>query len=136
MRGEADGGATVVVAPFDVPWADRAPRMERLREHRWITVAAVGQPHPRATRLSVQRSTARERGEQRARDALHGWVDDALARIRARPQVATSVHRAVRTGARVLGVRPLADGAAVVVMGVRTDVLVAAAPLGEVPWAR
>jgi hypothetical protein len=122
--------------PFDMPWTDRAPRVERIEGKPWVTVAVVGQPDPRAQRLAVKRSTARDRGERRARHILHGWVDDALAQILATPHEATAAHAVIRGHVRVLGVRPLVDGSAVVVSGVPTAVLRAAVAVEGVPWAQ
>ncbi|MFW6197444.1 MAG: hypothetical protein ACOC5B_01135 [Myxococcota bacterium] len=125
-----------VELPFAMPWGDRPPRLEERGERRWLTTAALGRPEEKARRLSVMRETARQSGEQRARDALHRWVDDALARVWARPHVATAAHRVIRQKARVLGVRPLVEGAAVVLMGVPVPSLREAAPVEDVPWAR
>lgn len=125
-----------VELPFAMPWSDRPPRLEQRGERTWLTTAALGRPEGKARRLSVMRETARESGEQRARDALHRWVDDALARVWARPPIATAVHRVLREEARVLGVRPLVEGAAVVLMGVPVSHLREAAPVEDVPWAR
>jgi hypothetical protein len=133
---EGQGSPASRVSPFDVPWTDRAPTVERLGGAAWLTVAALGMPDPRAGRLALQRSTARERAWDRALAALHGWVDDALARVWAHPRVATAAHGAVRASARTLGTRPLTDGSAVVVVGIPVERLAAVAPLEGMPWAR
>ncbi|MFW6067404.1 MAG: hypothetical protein ACOC97_03640 [Myxococcota bacterium] len=127
-------GAVPQVLPFDVPWTDREPRLERHGNGLWLTTAALGRPDPRARRLTVMRDSARERAERRARDRLHGWVDDALARRWAPPRAATRAHGTVRAHAHVLGVRPLVEGAAVVLLGVPVAVLRRAAPLDGTPW--
>lgn len=131
---DASVGQEPLVLPFDVPWAERAARLERIDGRSWVTVAVVGQPDARAQRLGVKRSTARDRATTRARRELHRWVDDALAAILAPPRTAAAAHAVVRREARILGVRPLADGTAVVVAGLPAAPLRRAAPAKEVPW--
>lgn len=132
---DAGADAGVFVLPFDVPRSDRAPRIETLGGQPWVTAAAVGRPDPRLSRMGAMRRTARRQAEERARGALHRWVDDALARVLAQPPVATAAHRAVAEAGRVLGVRPLVDAGAVIVVGVPVAALRRAAPLEGVPWA-
>lgn len=133
--GAQTGPRPPTVLPFDMPWTDRAPEVRQTGAGRWLSAAALGRPDPRVDRLSVRRRSARREGEKRAREALHRWVDDAMARVRARPPQAAAVHRAVARRSVVLGVRPLVEGAAVVMVGLPLQALRSAAELKGVPWA-
>jgi hypothetical protein len=121
-----------VPAPFDLPWTDTPPV---LRDGA-VRVAAVGQPDERIGRFAARRASARTDGRRRALRALHGWADDALARVRATPREAQRVHAALEAAARVDGVRPLVDAGAVVVLAVDPAALRAACDREGLPWAR
>jgi uncharacterized protein (DUF2236 family) len=119
-------------APFTVPFADRAPRVEGE-----VAVAvAVGLPDERVGAFYARRDSARTAGRARALGALHAWVDDALASARVGPREAQAAHAAVDREARVDGVRPLVDGAAAVVVSVPVRALRDACPRGGLPWSR
>jgi len=120
------------VLPFDVPLEEHAPRIVGSS----VRVVVVGTPDPRITRLSAQRLSSRRRGEARARQVVHRWVDDALSRAQTSARVASLAHAAVDAHATVVGRRPLAAGGTVVVLEVPLARLRAAAPLSGVPWAR
>ncbi len=125
--------AHALVPPFDVPWTERSPAYDAERDI--VACVALGTPDPRLLRLAAARVSGRRRGEARAREALHAYVDDALARVRARPDVAARVHAALDDAARVVGVRGRADGGAMVVVEVDARRLRSAARLRGVPWA-
>lgn len=121
------------VPPFEVPWTDRAPRVEP--EVGAVRVAALGAPDERLGRFSAAKRSARHAAEERARDALHRWADEALARARACPWMADRVHAVINEAMVVVGIRPLVDGSAVVLVDVPVTVLRDAATLDGVPWA-
>ena len=108
------------------PWEDRAPHVASTH----VECAALGTADHRVDAWTARKISARRRGEQRAKRMLHRWVDDALARLGAPPHIAQRAHRAVE-GARVLDTRPLADGSAVVVVGVERSEL---PDFRGVPW--
>ncbi len=122
------------VPPFEVPFDDRPPRLHRAPAV--VRTAALGAPDERLGRFGAARRSARFAAEARARAALHAWVDDALAAARACPWEADRVHAAVEEAATVVGVRPLVDGGAVVLVDVPVAALVEAAAPEGVPWAR
>lgn len=123
---------------FELPWSDVAPRVEGAL----VRTAAVAAPDPRVGRFSPRRATARSAGRARAIAALHAWADGALAALHADPRAAQAIHDAIDRGARVEGVRPLADGGAVVVVVVPLEALRAASAsrgaseLQGAPWSR
>jgi hypothetical protein len=118
--------------PFDVPWTDSAVRLEPAR--RVATLAAVGRPDERASRFSARRHAAREEAERRARGALHRYVDGVLERLRAGPRETVDAHVAIEQHARVVAVRPLVDGGAVVVVELPLGPLAAAVTSARAPW--
>lgn len=119
-------------APFTVPWTDRAPRVEG----ELAVAVAVGLPDERVGAFYARRDSARTAGRARALTALHAWVDDALASARVGPRQAQAAHAAIDSEARVDGVRPLVDGAAVVLVSVPVRALRDACPRGGLPWSR
>jgi hypothetical protein len=84
----------------------------------------------------VIRAAARDQAERRGRERLHRFVDDALARVWARPQAAAAAHEVIDARVEVDGTRPLADGGAVVQLSIAVSELVAVAPLEGAPWGR
>lgn len=108
------------------PWGDVAPAMSPTHVH----CAALGRADHRVEAWSARKLSARRRGIQRARRMLHRWVDDALARVGAPPHVAERAHREIER-AELMDVRALADGSAVVVVGVERSALPA---FRGVPW--
>lgn len=117
---------------FTVPWADRAPRVEG----EVATAVALGLPDERLGAFYARRDSARTAGRARALSALHAWVDDALAAARVGPREAQAAHAAIDSEARVDAVRPLVDGAAVVVVSVPVRALRDACTRGGLPWSR
>jgi len=113
-----------------VPWADVAPA----RAGGVVRAASVGAADARIGRFSARRASARGEARERARRAVHGWVDDALAHVHADPRQATAAHEAVDANLRVVGVRPLVDGGAVVMVEVDIARLRAACAEEGLPW--
>lgn len=106
-----------------LPWGDVAPRV--VGEH--VELAALGLVDPRIGSWPARRASARRRAEERARVAFADWLD---ARLRGTsPSVATRAHAAAREALAVVAIRPLADGAAVVVM--RAELSALRAPFDE-----
>jgi hypothetical protein len=96
----------------DLPWGDVAPRV--VGEH--VEVAALGLVDARIGSWPARRASARRRGEERARASFAAWLDE---RVRNQsPSVAARAQAVARESLVVDRVRPLADGAAVVVMRV------------------
>lgn len=94
----------------DLPWGDVAPRV--VGEH--VEVAALGLVDARIGSWPARRASARRRGEERARASFAAWLDE---RVRNQsPSVAARAQAVAREALVVDRVRPLADGAAVVVM--------------------
>jgi hypothetical protein len=125
--------ATQAEGPFALAWHAVTPRYDRSSDR--IAGAAVGLPNPLST-LRVGQQEARQQGEASARRALHRYLDDVLRRHRTPPWVAQRLHAAIEAHAAVTGVRPLADGAAVVEVAVEAATLRQAMPLAYVPWVR
>jgi hypothetical protein len=95
-----------------LPWGDVAPRV--IGEH--VEVAALGLVDARIGSWPARRASARRRGEERARASFAAWLDE---RVRNQsPSVAARAQAVARESLVVDRVRPLADGAAVVVMRV------------------
>lgn len=115
---------------MELPWTDVAP--ERVGDV--VRTAAIGAADTRIGRFGVRRAAAREAARRRAQAALHVWVDDALAQVRAHPRDATAVHEAVDREIRTRGVRPLVDGGAVVVVEVPVSALRSACSRSGLPW--
>ena len=113
-----------------LPWTDVAPT----RAGDVVRTAAVGAADGRIGSFTARRAAAREAARRRAIAALHAWVDDALARVRAHPRDATRVHDAVDAAAEVRGVRPLSDGGAVVVVEVPVQALRDGCDEEGLPW--
>jgi len=120
--------ATAQQAPL--PWQDAevAVEAEALVVHR------LGRPDPRIGDWSARRLSARRRGKARALEALHRYVDDALARVHAAPTVARRVHRLVDREAEVAALRPLADGAAILRVTLARSALRSVASREGLPW--
>lgn len=110
-----------------LPWGDTAPTVVEGE----VRVAALGTPDPRVGRWSAERLSARRRGEARAKERLHRWVDAQLGRVAASPRAATVAHRAVDRHAEVRAVRPLVDASAVVLVGLPAERL---PDVEGVPW--
>lgn len=116
---------------FELPWTDVAPRVEGTH----VRAAAVASPDPRIGRFAPRRASARSAGRARALAALHAWADAALAPVRADAREAQAIHDAIDREARVEGVRPLADGGAVVVVAVPLEALREASAVRGTPWS-
>ena len=112
-----------------LPWNDAPAHVEGDE----VVAARLGWPAPRVSSFDAQRRSARYVGEHRAREALHAFVDDTLARALVEPESATRVHALVEEHARRSGVRALADGSAVVEMRVSRALLREAADR-SLPW--
>lgn len=114
-----------------MPWSEAPPEV-RGEE---IVAVAIGEADARFGRLSARRAASRRAAEARARAAIHRWADDALAAIAASPRTAARVHRAIDAGARARGIRPLADGSAVVEVVLPVAALREVAAARGLPWA-
>lgn len=111
----------------ELPWTDVAPRI--VGEH--VEVAALGLVDARIGSWPARRASARRRGEERARASFATWLDE---RVRNQsPSVAARAQAIAREALVVDRVRPLADGAAVVVMRVELVQLRAAFEEGRAP---
>lgn len=111
----------------DLPWGDVAPRV--VGEH--VEVAALGLVDARIGSWPARRASARRRGEERARASFAAWLDE---RVRNQsPSVAARAQAVARESLVVDRVRPLADGAAVVVMRVELVRLRAVFEEGRAP---
>ena len=130
--------ATVaVVAAFTLPSPTRAQPMgdEALRvEDEAIVVARFAAPDERVGPLSARRLSSRRRAEDRGREAIHAFVDEAMDRVMAQPDVASRVHQRVAGDEVAIRVRPLVDASAVVELSLPLRELRAVAPLEGVPW--
>lgn len=118
-----------LVSPLEAqwaPWGD-AP-VEVTSSH--VRCAALGRSDYRVEAWSARKLSARRRALLRARRMLHRWIDDALARAGAPPNVAERAHQEVER-AEPMDTRPLADGSAVVVVGVERSAL---PRFRGVPW--
>ncbi len=115
---------------MEVPWTDVAPA----RAGDVVRAAALGAADERIGSFTARRAAAREVARRRALEALHAWVDDALAAVRAPPREASAVHAAVDRDARVAGTRPLADGGAVMVVEIGVAALRDACAREGLPW--
>lgn len=105
-------GAAGTTHAQELPWGDVAPRV--VGEH--VEVAALGLVDARIGSWPARRASARRRGEERARASFAAWLDE---RVRNQsPSVAARAQAVAREALTVDRVRPLADGAAVVVMRV------------------
>ena len=114
-----------------LPYADTELRVDGGT----LTVARSATPAERIGRLAARRLSARRRAEQRAREALHRWVDDALAQVRAWPVVATAVHGVVAGAGVQVQARPLVDGSAVAVLRLElTKLRAVTGELRGLPW--
>lgn len=104
--------SSAAVRAQELPWGDVAPRV--VGEH--VEVAALGLVDARIGSWPARRASARRRGEERARASFAAWLDE---RVRNQsPSVAARAQAVAREALTVDRVRPLADGAAVVVMRV------------------
>lgn len=132
MLGAAAGApAHAQPEALELPWSAHAPRIEG----DVVRVAAVASADARIGRFAPRRAAARSAARARALSALHLWIDEGLAPLRADPRVAQAAHDAIEAHASVEGVRPLVDGGAVVVVTVPLSVLREACPLEGAPWA-
>lgn len=122
--------ALASIALAEIPWNDAPAHVESGE----VVAARLGWPAPRVRSFEAQRRSARDVGEERARAALHVFVDDALARALVEPAEATRVHALVDEYARRTGVRALADGSAVVEMRVAGTRLREAVDRPALPW--
>jgi len=98
-----------------------------------IVVACFAAPDERIGPLAARRLSSRRRAEDRCRAAMHAFVDDAMDRVMAPPDVASRVHERL-AGAVAVRVRPLADASAAVELSLPLSALRAVAPLEGVPW--
>jgi hypothetical protein len=111
----------------ELPWGDVAPHV--VGDH--VEVAALGLVDARIGSWPARRASARRRGEERARATFATWLDE---RVRNQsPSVAARAQTVAREALIVDRVRPLADGAAVVVMRVELAQLRAAFEEGRAP---
>jgi hypothetical protein len=112
-----------------VPFGDTEVVVDR--GHGVLRVARVGLADERIGRFGARQRSARERGAERARQALDAFVDDRAAGLALTPQVASALHVVVRDSSRVVAIRALVDASAVVVVEVPIAALAAAgAPEG------
>jgi hypothetical protein len=103
-------------------------------EDETIVVGRRAAPSERVGTMRGRRLSSRRAAEAAARADLHRFVDDALARVLAQPDVATRAHRVVDGDAVQVRVRPLVDGSSVVELRLPLAALRAVAALEGVPW--
>ena len=84
--------------------------------------------------LAASRLAARRRGEERARQLIHRWADDALASSQATPAQAQATHAAIDASSAVTGTRPRADGSATVEVACPLGALRTAFDSPRAPW--
>ncbi|MBO6937674.1 MAG: hypothetical protein JJ863_22085 [Deltaproteobacteria bacterium] len=99
-----------------------------------IVVARFAAPDERVGPLAARRLSSRARAESRGRAAIHDFVDDAMDRVMAQPDVASRVHERVAGDEVAVRVRPLVDASSVVELSLPLGALRAVAPLEGVPW--
>jgi len=118
------------------PRRPHPPRLDEL-DGAPVLVATAHAPAPRPPPEHASgRALVHARAEAEARDALHRFADDALARVRANPWVARQVHDAVDAAGVVAGRRSLPSGDALVRVAVPLVALRrASGPLRpRLPW--
>jgi hypothetical protein len=131
--GQADAGAGAPkLAPFEVPW--QPTEVQVRRRDSVLRTAALGRPDRRIRRFRTAKRSARQDGRERALERIHQFVDEALAEKYADPRTAEAVHRALDRDARVVGIRALVDGAAVVVVDVPLEALRSRTASKDYPW--
>lgn len=120
--------------PFRVPWTDTAPELDSAAQV--VRLAAVGRPDLRSASFAARRYRGREEAGARAKEALHRYVDTVLTLLRAGPRETVLAHEVVERHARIVALRPLVDGDAVVLMELPTGPLAEAVPSPRAPWNR
>lgn len=125
-------GAATAAAQGDVPWTS-ARATVRPGEAR-IVAAHRAAPDAADGSFGARRRTARDRARERACAAIHGLVDELLARASVTPPEVEALHDAVDAHCEVIGVRPTVDGGAVVQVAVTFAALRAAADPEGAPW--
>jgi len=129
-----------VVAAFTLPSAASPTRAQPMGDEELrvvdeaIVVARFAAPDERVGPLSARRLSSRRRAEVRGREAIHAFVDEAMDRVMAQPDVASRVHQRVAGDEVAIRVRPLVDASAVVELSLPLSALRAVAPLEGVPW--
>lgn len=112
--GSAFLAGSALAQPRVVPWTDTAPAVSGTD----VEAAALGTPDLRTVTFRARRASARRTGEARAIERLHQHVDETLTRVLVSPAVAEAAHDVVQNEARVVAVRALVDGSAVLVVAV------------------
>lgn len=112
------------------PMGDEALRIEEDA----VVVARFAAPDERIGPLAARRLSSRRKAESLGRAELHRFVDEALDRVMAQPDVASRVHALVDGDAVAVRVRPLVDASAVAELSLSLASLRRAAPLEGVPW--
>lgn len=133
-----DDAAPDVAGALEVvrgPWEPAPGAFDAAADVAAATALALP-PDPAVPASAFGARVLRARARERAVDALHDFVDDALAARRAPPWLAQRAHDAVDRAAEVAAARALLDGGAVVRVVVPGNALRSAAPLAGVPWAR
>jgi hypothetical protein len=123
-------GTAHALSPWDLPRADRAPRIEEGA----LVVDSLGTADGIGARISAVRSRARETAVSRGRAALHRFIDAELARLHAPATLARAAHDAVDRAAAVLATRPLSEGSAVIRLSVPLAALCDAARVRGASW--
>lgn len=127
--------AAAVVAALSLPAEAQPMGDEALRvDEGTIVVARFAAPDERIGPLAARRLSARRRAERLGRAQIHRFVDEALDRVMAQPDVASRAHARVAGDAVGVRVRPLVDASAVVELRLPLRELRAVAPLEGVPW--
>ncbi len=123
--------AIALVAPAAAqPMGDEELRVEG----EGIVVARFAAPDERIGPLSARRLSSRRRAESLGRAAIHRFVDEAMDRVMAQPDVASRVHALVAGDSVEVRVRPMVDASAVAELRLPLAALREAAPLEGVPW--
>jgi len=119
-----------------VPFGDQPVRLRKTGAHTQALEAAASGLADTRGKIAGQVVRARTVAGQRARAALHRYVDRVLAASGASAAIAERVHEAVTASAEVVAERQLSDGSIVQVVRVPLSVLDRAWPAARGHWQR
>lgn len=118
---------------FGLPWSSEPGRYDAANDR--VEAAALALPRDVDGRLEAVVLSSRRRAVQRAKRMLHAFVDAQLEDVHADPWTASRLHAVVRQHAKVIGIRPLVDGASVAKLVVPARVLRRVSGIEGVAWA-
>lgn len=129
-----DAGVAAGSSIVPVPFVEEAPHVDAA-SHAVIAVG-LGVADERRGPLPARRLSARRDAEARARAALHGWVDQAIAPRALPMSTIAALHAAVDHDTVVTGTRARVDGSATVAVSLPLASL-AAVTTGTrgLPWS-